>query len=128
LQRIYDGVHAQAPAIAKPLLDAGVRAGTITQAQEDSFLTRLSQQAPRRSDRATADSSRLGLDGGAMPTVAQRQLFASVFAAIRDATPAIAAPLLDRAVADGTIAQTEADRISARLAPAARRSALVPAA
>lgn len=126
LERIYDAVHAHASQIARPLLDAGVRAGTITQAQEDSFLARLSQQLPPGSAGQPAAGSRLSLDGGALPTVDQRQLLASVFAAIRGQTAAIATPLLDEAVADGTITQTEAERISARLAEVARRSPTRP--
>ena len=129
-QRIFDAIRGQAPAIAKPLLDEGVATGTITQAQEDEFLTRLSQPlpdsrsgpppgsstgAPSGSPPAKPDGNAATGPGGAALTAAQRQLFASVFGAIRKQSPTIARPLLDQAVADGTITQAQADQISARL-------------
>lgn len=129
-QKIFDAIRAHAPAIATPLLDQGVAADTITQAQEDAFLTRLSQPLPDRPSApstgssggtpslqppAMADRTTGTGPGGADLTPAQRQLFASVFGAIRTQAPAIAKPLLDQAVADGTITQTRADQISARL-------------
>ena len=129
-QQIFDAIHAQAAAIAKPLLDQGVAAGTITQAQEDRFLTRLSQPlpdprsgpppgspagAPSGPPPAKPDGhAGPGPDGPAL-TAAQRQLYGSVFSAIRRQSPAIAKPLLDKAVANGTITQARADQISARL-------------
>jgi hypothetical protein len=129
-RRIFDAIRAQAPAIAKPLLDEGVAAGTITQAQEDEFLTRLSQPlpdprsgpppgsstgAPSEPPPAKADGNAASGPDGAALTPAQRQLFASVFGAIRKQSPTIAKPLLDQAVANGTITQVQADQISARL-------------
>jgi hypothetical protein len=129
-QKIFDAIRGQAPAIAKPLLDQGVAAGTITQAQEDEFLTRLSQPLPDPRSGPHPGSSTGALSappaakpdgnagtgpGGAALTPAQRQLFASVFGAIRKQSPSIAKPLLDQAVADGTITQARADQISARL-------------
>jgi hypothetical protein len=129
-QKIFDAIRAQAPAIAKPLLDQGVAAGTITAAQEDQFLTRLSQPLPDprsgppsgSSDGASSVPPPAKSDGnvvvgpsGAALTTGQRQLYASVFGAIRKQAPAIAKPLLDQAVADGTITQARADQISARL-------------
>jgi hypothetical protein len=129
-QQIFDAIRVQAPAIAKPLLDQGVAAGTITQAQEDRFLTRLAQPlsdprsgpppgsstgAPSGPPPAKPDgNAATGPDGAAL-TPAQRQLFASVFGAIRKQSATIAKPLLDKAVADGTITQAQADQISARL-------------
>jgi hypothetical protein len=130
VQRIFDAIHGQAPAVAKPLLDQGVAAGTITQAQEDAFLTRLSQPlpdprsgslpgsptgAPSGPPPAKPDGNAATGPGGAALTPAQRQLFASVFGAIRNQAPTVAKPLLGQAVADGTITQAEADQISARL-------------
>ena len=126
-QKVFDAIRAQAPAIAKPLLDQGVAAGTISAAQEDAFLARLSQPLPDPRSGSTPGSANgapsapppAKPDGSSAPgaalTPAQRQLYASVFGAIRTQAPTIAKPLLDQAVADGTITQVRADQISARL-------------
>ena len=115
LTRIHDAIRAQAPVIATPLLDAGVAAGTITATQEHDFLARLSGPPLSIPRPAVAD-----------PSPAQRDLFRSVFTAIRAHVPAIAKPLLDDAVAANTITQTQADRIAARLAEGPRRFGIRP--
>jgi hypothetical protein len=130
LQQIFEAIRGQAPAIAKPVLDQGVAAGTITQAQETEFLTRLSQPLPDPGSGSLPGSSSgapLGPPpaksngnaatgpGGAALTPAQRQLFTSALGAVRKQAPTIAKPVVDMAVANGTITQAQADQISARL-------------
>jgi hypothetical protein len=101
-RRIFEAIRSQAPAIAAPRLDRAVAAGTITVAQREEFLARLEQADRRRSPvpEQTHD---------------QRLLAASVFDAIRSEAPAIAEPLIEQALAEGSISPGEAEQITDRL-------------
>lgn len=111
--RIFDAIRSEAPAIAAPALDRAVADGTISATQRERFLARLEQ--PDRSAQP-APVPELTHD--------QRRVSATVFDAIRSQAPAIAQPLLDEAIADGTITPSDADRIRSRLSGRRVRIAL----
>jgi hypothetical protein len=97
LQQVAQAEAAQAPGIAKPILDSAVAAGTITQTQEDNFLQRLGRvrgPGEARPQRTTPPTP---------PSAAQIAVFKQVAAAIGARLPGIAKPILDKAVGDGTI-------------------------
>lgn len=102
-RRIFEAIRSEAPAIAAPRLDRAVAAGTITPAQRQEFLARLEHARPRHVHPVPEQ------------THDQRLLAASVFDAIRSEAPAIAEPLLEQALAEGSISPGEADRITNRL-------------
>lgn len=104
LGRVFSGLSAAAPDIARPLLDRGVADGTITAAQEERFLGRL----------RAAEGDAAPPPADAPPSPAAQALFQGVFGAIRAELPVIARPLVAAAVADGSITPAQAERLTGR--------------
>jgi len=113
-------------AIATPLLDTAVTAGTITTAQRTEFLASLSDTGGPGSGRdgtwtgATGATGWTGSTGAtgtagttaharpdAAPNAAARAVFDSVQTAIQAKVSSIATPVLDAAVTAGTITSTQ---------------------
>ena len=105
LDQVFSSLSAQAPAIAKPILEVGVGEGTISRAQAERFLAGL---------RAADRPGPTGLPAAAPPSPAGHALFQRVFAAIRGELPVIALPLLLAALAEGAISEGQAARLRAR--------------
>jgi hypothetical protein len=108
LERALELIAAQSPAIACPILDRALAAGTITRAEHAALLSEI-VGAPI--DRAATP-----------PSDAMMRLRHQVRAAIGRAAPALARPLLDEAVACARLTPSQEVRILQRL----RRSALRP--
>jgi hypothetical protein len=106
---VFAGLSACAPALARPLLSRGVDDQVITEAEADAFIARLADVDA--TDAATAAD---GVSPGT-PTPAAIALFQSVFTAIRRHLPVLAKPLVDDALAAGTITQAQANRIEQRM-------------
>jgi hypothetical protein len=117
---VFGALSAAAPAIAKPILARGVGDGTINQAEEDGFLARLASVKGGDGSRPTAGAGRVAAPAAGPPSPAAQALFQRVFAAIRAELPVIAAPLVATAVADGTISQAQAVRLTGRFAQGPR--------
>ncbi len=116
LARVFGALSDRAPAIAKPFLERGVADGTITQAQEDRFLARLdSVKAAEAGSGPTAGAGHPAAPAVAPPSAAAQALFQQALAAIRAELPVIALPMVGAAVADGSITEAQAARLSGRL-------------
>ncbi|MGI8802852.1 MAG: hypothetical protein ACR2KV_11860 [Solirubrobacteraceae bacterium] len=115
LTRVFSALSAQAPAIARPTLAAGVGDGTITQADEDRFLARLeSVRTAEHGAGPTAGAGRAAARAGAPPSLAAQTVFQRALAAVRAELPVVAAPMVSAALADGSITAAQATRLSAR--------------
>ncbi len=114
LGAVFSALAAAAPGIARPILSRGVADGTITQAQEDRFLAGLASVKAAEEGGQTAGAGQPAAPAAAPPGPAAHALFQRALAAIRAALPAIAAPMVDAAVADGAISETQAARLRGR--------------
>jgi hypothetical protein len=104
LERVFSAITDEAPEIAKPILDRALGAGAITPAEHAELRRELGDPtAPP--EPAIAPVASVG---------AQRVL-RQVFAAIRLASPAIAEPILDAAVAERAITPAQRHRVLERL-------------
>jgi hypothetical protein len=104
LERVFAEIAAQAPLIARPVLDRAAAAGAITASERDELLLELAEpQASRDADDGSGRS-------GAVRTVLREAL-----AAVRRASPSIAEPMLRAAVADGLVTAAQEERILTRL-------------
>jgi len=101
LEAVYAAIAEKAPRIARPILDRAVDERAITAAQRDELLLELTG---RHDEQPAARNG----------TVATELLRESLVA-IRLASPAIAAPILDEAVAGGRVTAEQAGRILERL-------------
>ena len=101
LKDVRDAVADQAPAIAGPVIDKAENDGKITEAQAD----KLRQAAQDLADGKRPDIRGLGRDEDV------RAVIKDAFAAAHDKAPGIAAPIIDKAVADDKITEAQADRI-----------------
>jgi len=99
LLAVAAAVVREAPAIAAPVLDRAVADGRFTRAQADAVLDAARTLDGRRAIGAVA------LDGDA------RAVARELARALAERVPAIAGPIVDRAVADGTITRARADRL-----------------
>jgi hypothetical protein len=111
---VFSALAAAAPGIARPILARGVADGTITQAQEEGFLTRLASVKTAEEGGPTAGAGQPAAPAEAPPSPAARELFQRALAAIRAALPAVAAPMVATALADGTITEAQAARLGGR--------------
>ncbi len=100
LVRARELIAARSPGIAVPILDRALAAGTITQAERAALLRELVGAG--------------GPQQGQLSLAAQR-LRAQVAAAIARATPGIARPLLDEAVASRRLTASQRMRITHHL-------------
>jgi hypothetical protein len=115
LSAVFSGLSRQAPAIARPVLDAGVAAGTITQAEENGFLARLAETAADGSGLPTAGAGHTAAPAEALPSNPDGLLvFRQALAAIRAELPVVAEPLVAAALADGSISAAQATRLTGR--------------
>ena len=131
-ERVHQAIRAQVPSIAKPIVDDAVKVGTITQAQADEILQRLTSgrggpggcgckrgghgPPPQGQEGSPRDRQGSPRDRqGAPPNAAVRSVLDAVHQAIRAAVPGIAKPILDEAVKAGTITQAQADQILQRV-------------
>ncbi len=97
LARARELIAARSPGIAVPILDRALAAGTITQAERAALLRELVGAG--------------GPQQGQLSLPAQR-LRAQVGAAIARATPALARPLLDEAVASRRLTPSQRMRVT----------------
>jgi len=104
LERVFDAITGEAPKIARPILHRAVERGTITPAEEDELLGELGDAglAARRSHAAVA-------------SIGAQRVLRQVFAAIRVASPTIAEPILDEAVAEQALTPAQRHRVLERL-------------
>ncbi|HUB75767.1 MAG TPA: hypothetical protein VL977_01860 [Solirubrobacteraceae bacterium] len=100
LTRTLELIAARSPAIATPILDSALGAGTITRAEHAALLAEL----------VGVPSSA----GGPARDVVER-LRHQIRAAIRRAAPVLARPLLDQAVAERRLTPAQEVRILRRL-------------
>lgn len=115
LSAVFGALSQQAPAIAAPVLAQGVAAGTISQAQEDAFLARLaSVKAAAGGSGQTAGAGQPAAPAEVPPSPAAQTVFQQALGAIRAGLPTVARPLVDAALADGSITEAQATRLSAR--------------
>jgi ribosomal protein S20 len=115
LADIAQAVARQAPTVAGPIIDQAVAAGTITSAQA----TELKSAA---GDLASGDRGALFAHRDLMADAGVRDVVRDVFRALAAQAPAIAKPIIDQAVSDGTLTQAQADRLTQRIADAAKRA------
>jgi hypothetical protein len=113
-EQVFTEVSKQAPGIAKPILDKAVSDHKITQAQADE-ISKMLAAGPRRK-RGSAPPA----PPHNPPDANTRAVLEQVFTAISKQAPAIAKPILDKAVSDHKITQAQADRISQMLASGPR--------
>ena len=104
-ERVFAQIGAQAPAIAQPIFDRAVAEGTITPHERDELLREL--VSPQVSGEEAQSKTRA--------STGARMVLAEAFAAIRLAAPAIAEPILRKAVAEERIAPPQSRRILERL-------------
>lgn len=107
LAQALELIAAKSPAIACPILDSALAAGTITRAEHAAILSELVGAIELRS---------------LPPSDAGLRLRHQVRAAIGRAAPSLARPLLDEAVASARLTPSQEVRILQRL----RRGALSP--
>jgi hypothetical protein len=113
LARARTAISAASGAIATPILDQAVAAGTITAAQKTAFLASLSVTPGPGSGPdgtwtgATGTAGALGRSPHAVTNSAAQSVFASVQTAIQAKVGSIATPVLDAAVSAATITSAE---------------------
>jgi hypothetical protein len=103
LQQVLAAIAADAPSIARPILDRAVAQGEISRAERHSTLVALRTTA----DVGESDDATASQDG----RLARRE----ALAAIRRAAPGIARPILDEAVEDERLTPAQERRILDRL-------------
>ena len=104
---IHEAVENQAPEIAEPVIAKAEDAGDITGAQADQLRTAAKSIADGK--RPDGDLRALLRDEDV------RKVVGDAFAAAHKQAPAIAEPILDKAVADKQITSAQADDIRAKL-------------
>lgn len=115
LSAVFSALSQQAPGIAKPILDQGVGDGTISQAQEDAFLDRLaSVKSAAGGSGPTAGAGQPAAPAEVPTSAAAQLLFQRALGAIRADLPVVARPLVSAALADGSISEAQATRLSGR--------------
>jgi hypothetical protein len=107
MRDIHAAVERKAPEIAGPVIDKAEQAGDITSAQADQL--RKAAQSIANGDRPGADLRSL-LDDADVRTMVH-----DAFAAAHKQAPAIAGPIIDKAVQDKKITSAQADDIRAAL-------------
>ena len=117
LERVLAAIAAEVPRIARPILDRAVAEGTISREERHALLHELTDP-----DRAPAGACRL--------SPGARGVLREALAAVRRASPQIAAPILHEAVADERLTEAQERRILERLrsSPARTRQAGAAAA
>ena len=103
LERVFAQIGAQAPLIARPILDRAVAEGTITLDERDELLREL------------ADPQAIAEQEDAKSRAGARIVVTEALAAIRLAAPAIAEPILRAAVAEERLTPAQSGRILERL-------------
>ena len=109
LERTYAAIARRAPAIAEPVLDRAAREGRITLAE-------------RRELRAELRAPGACGEGGWRTSLPARRALREALAAVRREAPAIAAPILDEAVAQQRLTRAQRERILDRLRMSPARS------
>jgi hypothetical protein len=104
LEHVFAEIAAQAPLIARPVLERAVEAAAITTAERDELLSELA--APQSSTDPASAHDR---------SVAASSALREALSAVRRASPGIAEPILDVAVADGLLTAAQEQRIVGRL-------------
>src|SRR5436190_12940510 len=102
VQDVRKAVAAQAPDIAKPVLDKAVSDGDVSRAQADRIASIVADKRLSMSDART-----LFADPKAAP------VFFEVKAALAREAPGIAKPIVDKAVADNKITRAQGDQLIA---------------
>jgi hypothetical protein len=109
LQDVATAVLKQAPAVAGPIIDSAVTAGTITQAQGDQLKAAATDVAANGPTALAAHRDLLSTDG-------VRTVVGSVAQALAKQAATVGDPIVDAAVTAGTLTQAQGDALKARLA------------
>jgi hypothetical protein len=104
LDQVYGRIAAAAPAIATPIVDRAVAEGRITRVCRHELLRELS-----------APDAAVEAPGTAVVDLEARRVLREALAAIRAAAPAVAAPILDEAVAAERLTPAQRERVLDRL-------------
>jgi hypothetical protein len=115
LERVLAAIAAEVPRIARPILDRAVAEGTISRDERHALLSELTDP-----DRAPAEP--------AASSPGARGVLREALAAVRRASPQIAAPILREAVADERLTEAQERRILERLRSSPARARHVGAA
>jgi hypothetical protein len=108
LERVFAEIAAQAPVIAAPVLERAVAVSSISSDERDELIRALAappQEADPETDAAPAPQR----------SVAASNALREALSAVRRASPAIAEPILDAAVAEGLLTAAQGERIVGRL-------------
>ncbi len=111
---IAKAVAQKAPGVAGPIIDKAAAAGTITGAQADELRAAAS-------DLASGGRGALMAHRDLLADAGVRAVVHDVVKALAAQAPSVAKPIIDKAVSDGTITQAQADRLTQRIAAAAKR-------
>jgi hypothetical protein len=104
LEQVYDAIAAAAGVIAAPIVERALAEGRISRRERHELLLELG-------DPASADVD----SGAAVMSIGAQRVLREALAAIRRAAPAIAAPILDDAVAREHLTRAQEQRILDRL-------------
>ena len=107
MRQIHDAVEKKAPEIAEPVIKKAEDAGDITGAQADKL--RAAAQSIADGKRPDGDVRALLRDQDV------RKVVNDAFAAAHKQAPAIAEPIIDKAVDDGKITSAQADDLREKL-------------
>lgn len=112
---IAQAVAKQAPTVAGPIIDQALADGNITSAQADALKSAAS-------DLASGDRRAVFAHRDLLSDANVRDVVRDAVKALAARAPAIAKPIIDKAVADGELTQAQADQLTARIADAAKRA------
>jgi hypothetical protein len=101
LEQVYDAIAASARVIAAPVIERAVEEGRITRRERHELLLELGDPS--------------SAPGAGVASIGAQRVLREALAAIRRAAPAIAAPILDDAVADERLTYAQEARILDRL-------------
>lgn len=112
---VAQAIAKQTPSVAGPIVDKAVADGKITKAQGDEL--------KRAADDLASDGrGALFAHRDLLADANVRDVVRDVAKALATQAPAIAKPIVDKAVADGKITQAEADKLTQHIADAAKRA------
>lgn len=106
MRQIHDALAKKAPAIADPIIQKAQDNGKITSDQADKL---------RAAAQAIADGKRPDVDRSLLDDADVRQVIKEAFAAARQQAPAIAEPIIQKAVDDKKITSDQANQIRDQL-------------
>jgi hypothetical protein len=128
LQEIHERVRKQVPGIAGPVIDAARSDGKITSEQAQNLRRAIGELGPPPGKPAPGEGPPPppGIAGLELGDADVRQVFDDALRAIGKRVPAIAAPVIDRAVAQDKITTGQAARIRQMLAHGPKLSHHLP--